>query len=485
MNSQGEVGIRCAIEIGQTKHTMNKTLNESGAFSGSSVVVNLPRIIAIAALTVLGLALVKTSQAAGTLSLNTSSDQALEIRDHQVSVSIQNGFARTEVSQVFFNPNPHSVEGLYTFPVPKSGSLSEVSILAGEMELKGEVLENQKAEQIYEEETAKGNQAGLTQKDRYRDFEFWVAPIPAQSDVRMRFVYYEPLALDHGIGRYVYPLEEGGTDEVVPQFWSRNEIVQGTFSIDVELKSAWPVVDIRTPGFATTQLDTEQGILTQFASAGASLNKDFVFYYRLQDDLPGRVEVIPYKASSGVPGTFMMVVTPGIDLKPLQQGSDYVFVLDVSGSMGGKLGTLVAGVKQTIKSFRPQDRFRIIVFNNESRELTRTWVPATPEQIDHAVNLLDRAQSGGGTNLYSGLKRGLRVIDSDRVTSMILVTDGVTNQGIVDPRGFKALMSRSDIRFLDSCWATKVTGRLWTPSVRRPVAITNRFPIVMTSLVKS
>jgi Ca-activated chloride channel family protein len=168
---------------------------------------------------------VNESRAAGTLALNSSGDQALEIRDHQVSVTIQNGFARTEVNQVFFNANGREVEGLYTFPVPKDGSLSEVTIHIGDKELKGEVVEKEKAESIYETETSEGNQAGLTQKDEYRDFEFWVAPIPAQSEVRLHFVYYEPLVLDHGIGRYLYPLEESGTDEVTPQFWSRNSVV--------------------------------------------------------------------------------------------------------------------------------------------------------------------------------------------------------------------------------------------------------------------
>lgn len=414
---------------------------------GSTFSSYIPRIISLIALLVVGVVFVNESRAAGTLALNASGDLPLEIEDHQVSVTIQNGFARTEVSQTFFNANSHAVEGLYTFPVPKKGSLSEVTILAGENEMKGEVVEKERAEQIYEAETSKGNQAGLTQKDEYRDFEFWVSPIPSNSEVKLRFVYYEPLALDHGIGKYVYPLEEGGTEEVVPQFWSRNSSVKNNFAIEVELKSAWPVADIRTPGFNTDQWGTEHSKITRFETVVGSLEQDFVFYYRLQDNLPGRVEVVPFKAGSDSPGTFMMIVTPGVDLKPLDQGSDYVFVLDVSGSMSEKLGTLVAGVKQTIKTFRPQDRFRIVVFNDESRELTRTWVPATPEQVDHAVALLDRAQSGGGTNIYSGLKRGLGALDSDRVTSMILVTDGVTNQGIVDPRQFEILMSRNDIRF--------------------------------------
>jgi Ca-activated chloride channel homolog len=425
---------------------MKNKINTASSFRFSSLKAQAPRIIALAAIILVWVFFTNESRAAGTFSLNSSGDQALEILDHQVSVTIQNGFARTEVSQVFFNNNNRAVEGLYSFPVPRNGSLSEVTITTGEIELKGEVVEKEKAETIYQAETAQGNQAGLTQKDEYRDFEFWVAPILPQSEVRLIFVYYEPLLLDHGIGRYLYPLEDGGTDEVTPQFWTGNSEVKGSFNITVELKSAWPVADVRTPGISSTNSQTESGMITQYVSEGGSLDKDFVYYYRLQDDLPGRVEVIPYKAGKDSPGTFMMVVTPGVDLKPLDEGSDYVFVLDVSGSMGGKLGTLVSGVKKTILSFRPQDRFRIVLFNNESTELTKTWVPATAEQVDHAVRLLDSAKSGGGTNLYSGLKRGLHAIDSDRVTSLILVTDGVTNTGIVEPREFDLLMSQSDVR---------------------------------------
>ncbi len=65
-----------------------------------------------------------------------------------------------------------------------------------------------------------------------------------------------------------------------------------------------------------------------------SLNRDFVFYYRLQDDLPGRVELVAYRADETKPGTFMLVVTPGLDLQPLNRGADYTFVLDVSGQHG-------------------------------------------------------------------------------------------------------------------------------------------------------
>ncbi len=398
-------------------------------------------------LTIIGLLFVLPIHGAGVLKPTSSDLQSLEILDHQVKVTLNNGFARTEISQTFYNPNQQELEALYSFPLPEHASLSEMTIWAGEKELQGEVVEKTKAEQIYEEETANGNEAGLAQKDSYQRFDFWVNPVPALGEVRMRVVYYQPLKLDTGIGVYKYPLEEGGTDDVAAQFWTSNEKVTGTFAIEVEIKSAWPLRGIRTPGFQGTQsTDAEGDLVYSFQSNGGDLSKDFVLYYMLEDNLPGRVEVIPFRESSEKTGTFMMVVTPGVDLQPLSGGSDYVFVLDVSGSMQGKLHTLVEGVKQTIGSFRPEDRFRIVLFNNEARELTREWTPATSEQVNYALSTLDRIQSGGGTNLYSGLDLALRDMDDDRATSIVLVTDGVTNTGELSPKAFAGMMSRNDIR---------------------------------------
>ena len=62
----------------------------------------------------------------------------------------------------------------------------------------------------------------------------------------------------------------------------------------------------------------------------------------------------------------MVVVTPGIDLQPLTQGADYSYVLDVSGSMQGKLHTLASGVAQALGQMSPNDRFRVVTFNNSA-----------------------------------------------------------------------------------------------------------------------
>lgn len=386
--------------------------------------------------------------AGGTLTPVGAGQQPVTIRSHQVNVTINNGFARTEVLQAFFNPNPADLEAIYAFPVPKSASLSEVTITTGEKTLNGEVLAKKEAETIYEEEKNAGNDAGLAKQNSYLSYEFRVSPVRANAEVTLRFVYYQPLEIDTGVGRYVYPLEEGGTDDIAKSFWTTNSQVEGALAINVDLKSAWPVSDLRVPGFegaAVSQKLADGHYTLTLDRPGAKLDRDFVLYYRLAENLPGRVEVIPYRASKDKPGTFMMVVTPGLDLKPITHGADYVYVLDVSGSMQGKIHKLANGVGQALGTMRPEDRFRIVTFNNSAREVL-DWTSATTENVQSAIALVKSLQPGGSTNVYDGLKAATQKLDADRATSIVLVTDGVTNEGIVDPAAFHKLLKQYDVR---------------------------------------
>ncbi len=389
-----------------------------------------------------------TAEAAGTLTPLGSSAQPIRIVDHDVQVSINNGFAKVSVTQRFNNPNDATMEALYATPVPESAALSEMHISAGELTLDGEVLPKAQAQQVYEEEKSQGRDAGLATKENYQRYEFRVSPLPPNQDVTVNFVYYQPLTIDTGVGRFVYPLAEGGTDDMANSFWSRNEKVESSFSVDVTMQSAWPVTEVRAPGLeslGTPQKVNDGTWKLRVDQPGGTLAKDFVFYYRLADNLPGRVEIVPYKSAKDKPGTFMAVVTPGVDLKPLTNGSDYVFVLDTSGSMQGKIRTLARGVTQAIGKMQPQDRFRVVEFNSDAHEVIG-WTAATPENVQQAISRIESLQSNGSTNLYAAMHEALSGLDNDRVTSIVLVTDGVTNTGLIDPKDFVSLLKQYDLR---------------------------------------
>ena len=389
------------------------------------------------------------SHAAGILTPTGSKHQPIQIRDHHVNVVINNGFAITEVHQTFYNPNPENLEAMYSFPLPKSASLSEVTIYAGEREIHGEIVEKQKARQIYEDEKSRGNDSGLAEKNDFYTLEFKVYPVPAHDETKIRFLYYQPLKIDTGVGRYLYPLEEGGTDDAGMSFWTTNAKVENTFSMNLELKSAYPLQDVRAPGFeAAAQIDelTEGHIKLDLQLADMSLNRDFIFYYRLHDDLPGRIEVLPFRDDPAEAGTFMMIITPYADLKPLTNGADHCFVLDVSGSMQSKLHTLKKGVMKALEKLKPGDRYRFVAFSSKARELTGDWLRVSDESRIEAREILKSLSANGSTNLYDGLALALNKLNDDRTTNIVLVTDAVTNTGVVNPIEFHKLLQKVDVR---------------------------------------
>src|SRR5262245_5489465 len=89
------------------------------------------------------------ANAAGLLIADGGFGGRLEIKEHDVKVTINNGIAVTNVTQVFHNTEKRQVEALYTFPVPKGASVANFSMWINGKEMVGEVVEKQRAREIY------------------------------------------------------------------------------------------------------------------------------------------------------------------------------------------------------------------------------------------------------------------------------------------------------------------------------------------------
>lgn len=120
------------------------------------------------------------------------------------------------------------------------------------------------------------------------------------------------------------------------------------------------------------------------------------------------------------------------------EGIDIILAIDVSGSMLAEdlKPNRLSAAKEVAKEFiqsRPNDRIGLVVFSGESF----TQCPLT---IDHAVilNLFKEVKSGmieDGTAIGSGLANAItRIKDSEAKSKVIiLLTDGVNNQGEIAP----------------------------------------------------
>ena len=113
------------------------------------------------------------------------------------------------------------------------------------------------------------------------------------------------------------------------------------------------------------------------------------------------------------------------------------FVLDRSGSMSSenKFPLARQAVEQSLRMLRPEDRFSLVVYDTEVDILARS-VNATPGAIRQALDALSSVHPRGSTDLCSGWMRGCEqvseFVDEERTSRVLLLTDGLANQGVQD-----------------------------------------------------
>lgn len=110
--------------------------------------------------------------------------------------------------------------------------------------------------------------------------------------------------------------------------------------------------------------------------------------------------------------------------------------LDRSGSMGGrKIDLAREGVATSVRLLRETDRFAIVAFNTDV-DVACPFGFATDDQKREALASLRHIHPAGGTDLFLGyLKAGMQVsrdMREDRLTRVLLLTDGQANHGTVD-----------------------------------------------------
>ena len=84
------------------------------------------RVVSLGVLFASALGFGGLAHAAGLLTPKDGSVPALDIKEHEVKVVIEDGYAVTTVEQVFYNPHGQDLEAIYSFPVPEQAAVSEL-----------------------------------------------------------------------------------------------------------------------------------------------------------------------------------------------------------------------------------------------------------------------------------------------------------------------------------------------------------------------
>ena len=113
-----------------------------------------------------------------------------------------------------------------------------------------------------------------------------------------------------------------------------------------------------------------------------------------------------------------------------------VFVIDTSGSMSreNRLELVKRALRLLVRELRPTDQIGIVTYGDRGHAILN---PTAAKHDDYILEVVDRLYPGGSTNAEEGLRLGYemadRWLDPERITRIILLSDGVANVGQTGP----------------------------------------------------
>lgn len=375
-------------------------------------------------------------------STNSSQTDVLPLRSTQVQAKISGVIADVTVEQVYQNTGDASIEAKYVFPASTRAAVHGVEMRLGQRVIKSVIQEKAQAKATYEKAKNQNKSASLLEEHRPNMFEMSVANILPGEVVKVSLHYSEKLLPSNRVYEFVFPTVVGpryqsGSGNDSGEAWAENPYVAtgtagaATFAMNLELQAGMPLQSIASP--------SHQGLMQFSGKSSASFtlspsvdhaNCDFVLRYQLS----GRevatgllLHQAPAGAGPDAENFFLLNVQPPAKMEARQiPPRDYLFVLDVSGSMNGfPIETSKQLMTDLLKGLNQGDTFNILHFASDSAVLSPKPLAATPENIQLATKDLSGHRGHGGTELLPALKRALTMPQEEGVSrSIVILTDG-------------------------------------------------------------
>ena len=370
--------------------------------------------------------------------MDTATD-SFPLKETNVSVNINGIFAETFVTQTYSNEGQDPINATYVFPASSRVTIHGMKMEIGDEIITAKIKEKEEARHDYEQAKSEGKSASLLEQQRPNVFTMDVANVMPGDIIRIELHYTEMITPTDGIYQFVFPTVVGPryTSPSVPKslkaetwiaspFLRLGDTPREKYNINVNLSAGVPITDLQC---GSHKIDVAWDNQT---SARISLsnpeefagNRDFILDYKLTGT----------EISSGLMlGTgesenfFLLMVQPPERYTPETiPPREYIFILDVSGSMYGfPLDTSKELIRNLAGSLRETDRFNVILFSDSLIQMSPESVPATAENVQKAFALIDNEEGGGGTELAPALETALAIPASPGAArSVIAITDG-------------------------------------------------------------
>jgi Ca-activated chloride channel homolog len=344
----------------------------------------------------------------------TSNDASLEqmpLKSTSAQVTISGVIADVLVKQTYVNSGKTTIEAIYVFSASTRAAVYGMTMFVGNRMMVAKIREKEQARRDYEKAKKEGKTTSLLEQDRPNVFTMNVGNILPGDTISVELHYTELLIPEKGIYEFVYPTvvgprysnQQAASVPKDDQFVQNPYLHEGqqpnyTFDANITINAGMPLFEVACPSHKTniSFKDPESAIIKLDNSEKFSGNRDLVLHYKLKDN----------KIATGLllnkgkdENYFLLIAQPPERFTPADiPPREYVFIMDVSGSMDGfPLEISKKLFQELVGVLRKPDKFNLVLFAGTGCVLSKEMLPATKSNIENAIAFFDKQKGGGGT----------------------------------------------------------------------------------------
>ncbi len=393
--------------------------------------------------------------------------ECFPLKETYVATTINGMIAETYVTQTYVNEGDVAINARYVFPTSSTVTVHGMKMTIGNEVVTAQIKEKEEAKAEYETAKSEGKSASLLEQKRPNVFTMDVANIMPGDTASIELHYTELITPAEGEYTFVFPTvvgpryvgneengtsagaqetaktpEEGSTREnpgttadsgesgndgwTASPYLPEGVLPQGEYHITVRLFTGVPIAELscKSHEIKVEKKGESEAEITLAHPEEYAGNRDFILKYKLSGE---EVQSGLVLTGDGEENYFMLMVQPPEHYEPEEiPPREYIFVLDVSGSMRGyPLDTSKKLIRDLVTGLRETDRFNLVLFSNSAMVMSPKSLPAMPENIKAATDLIDEQTGGGGTSMMPALEKAIAIpSDGETARSIVVITDG-------------------------------------------------------------
>ena len=338
-------------------------------------------------------------------------------------------FAEYTIDHVYENKGTNDVEAIYTFPIPERAVISGFEAVLGGRTIKGLIQDKEEANRIYENFEDEDNNTILLEEFSDNIFRIVIGKIISNEVVKIKVSYIEELTYENRNLKLIIPtivtpinISENNTslssvnsetNKPHPYKFTLRLLVESLTKLEFKCSSHKLKVEYEDNNLYKVTLDGKN----------QRMDKDLEIVLEEQEKLETTGMIYDYPRDDK--GILYLRFIPEIEIEQEVSEANYIFLLDLSQSMGGN--KLIEGknaLQLCLRNLTLGNTFNIVAFGDELHHFSKeTKVAFNEQSLSAASKWIEELVAEKDAVIFDAIKYALLGKSEKEENIIFLFTD--------------------------------------------------------------